>query len=84
MKKLYLSLLIGILCLIWISPTNAQQVNTLYFMENSPLRSNFNPSFQPTSNFYIGFPVLGLTYFGLGNNYLTLKDVVYNKNGETI
>lgn len=84
MKKLYLSLLIGILCLIWISPTKAQQVNTLYFMENSPLRSNFNPSFQPTSNFYFGFPVLGLTYFGLGNNSLTLKDVVYNKNGETI
>jgi outer membrane protein OmpA-like peptidoglycan-associated protein len=62
----------------------AQQVNTLYFMENVPIRNNFNPAFQPTSNFYFGLPALGYNQFGLGNNSLTIKDLIYGKNGQTI
>lgn len=57
---------------------SAQQVNTMYFMENVPMRNYLNPAFQPLSNFYLGFPVLGYTQFSFGNNALTLKDVAYN------
>lgn len=62
----------------------SQQVNTLYFMDNVPVRHYLNPAFQPYSNFYLGMPILGFTQFGVGNNSLTLKDFVYNKNGQTI
>ena len=63
---------------------SAQQVNTMYFMENVPVRHYLNPAYQPLSNFYLGFPVLGYTQFNVGNNSLTIKDVVYNNNGQTI
>jgi len=62
----------------------AQQVNTLYFMENVPVRNNLNPAFQAYSNFYFGLPVLGYTQFGFGNNSLTVSDIVYGKNNKTI
>lgn len=56
---------------------NSQQVNTMYFMDNVPYRNKLNPAFQPISNFYLGFPVIGYTQFGVGNNSLSLKDVIY-------
>ena len=75
-------LLLGFFSLFGLS---AQQVNTMYFMENVPVRSYLNPAFQPLSNFYLGFPVLGYTQFSFGNNALALKDVAYNDaNGKPI
>ncbi|MDO9153048.1 MAG: DUF5723 family protein [Paludibacter sp.] len=70
------------ICTLSIS---AQQINTLYFMENVPVRHYLNPAFQPSSNFYLGLPLLGNTQFGLGNNSLTLKNLIYNDElGNTI
>ena len=37
----------------------AQQVTTLYFLENAPMRHIVNPAFQPVSNGYINFTPLG-------------------------
>ena len=54
-----------------------QQVNTMYFMDNVPYRNKLNPAFQPISNFYLGFPVFGYTQFGIGNNSLSMKDIIY-------
>ena len=34
---------------------SAQQVNTLYFLENAPMRHTINPAFQPVSKGYITF-----------------------------
>lgn len=63
----------------------AQQVNTLYFMENVPTRHILNPAFQPKTDFYLSLPIIGYTQFSAGNNSLTLKDVVYrNNDGQTI
>jgi len=63
----------------------SQQVNTMYFMENVPERNYLNPAFQPLSNFYLGFPVIGFTQFSFGNNSLTLKDLAYKDiNGNPI
>ncbi len=63
----------------------AQQVNTMYFMDNVPLRNTLNPAFQPISNFYLGFPLVGFTQFGMGNNSIALKDMIYNDaKGKTI
>jgi len=85
MKKNIINKIVFVLFLIFSTITVfAQQVNTIYFMENVPIRHYLNPAFQPLSNFYFGFPVLGYTQFGVGNNSLTLKDFVYNKDGKTI
>ncbi len=59
----------------------AQQTNTLYFVENSPLRHMFNPAFQPQKDFYVSFPLLGYVGGELGNNSLKLNDLIYDQNG---
>ena len=66
--------------------THAQQVNTLYFLENAPMRHTINPAFQPVSNGFINFTPLGWMSLGFGNNSLTMSDVlIYDKvTGQTI
>ena len=62
----------------------AQQVNTLYFMENVPVRHFLNPSFQPVTEYYVSLPVIGFTQMSVGNNSLAMKDILYNVNGQTV
>lgn len=73
-------------CTISVCSLNisAQQTNTLYFLENSSLRHKLNPAFQPVSDFYISLPLIGYSTFNVGNNSLSLKDIVYNENGNTV
>ena len=65
---------------------NAQQVQTLYFLENAPMRHIINPAFQPVSGFYLTFPVIGYTSLWAGNNAFTMQDFVFNDptTGNTI
>jgi len=86
MKRRNIYKIVLIICGFFSTLTiSAQQVNTMYFMENVPVRNSLNPAFQPLSNFYLGFPVLGFTQYSLGNNSLTLKDFAYNDaNGKPI
>jgi len=84
MKQTYKSLIFIILYSIIPFIVGAQQVNTIYFMENVPFRHTLNPAFQPTSYYYLSLPYVGLTQVDVGNNSLTLKDVIYNYNGQTI
>ena len=49
MKRTILAALVAMITL----GTNAQQVTTLYFLENSPMRHSINPAFQPVSSGYI-------------------------------
>jgi len=53
-------------------------------MKDIPVRHYLNPSFQPVNDFYIGLPVIGFSQFGVGNNSLVLKDVIYKMHGENI
>lgn len=62
----------------------AQQVNTLYFMDEVPIRHFMNPSFQPASDYYVSLPVVGFMKLSVGNNSLSLKDIIYNVNGQTV
>ena len=64
---------------------SAQQVNTLYFLENAPMRHSINPAFQPVQEFYMTFPIIGYTSFWAGNYDLTLSDWIYkDPSGKTI
>ena len=62
----------------------AQQVSTLYFLENAPMRHLVNPAFQPVSEGYVNFTPLGYSSFWIGNNSLTVSDVIYNYQGKTV
>ncbi len=67
---------IMMLALVAISTiaVSAQQVNTLYFLENAPMRHTINPAFQPVSQGYVNFSPLGWMTVEIGNNSLTLSD----------
>lgn len=56
----------------------AQQVNTLYFLENAPMRHTINPAFQPVSKVYITLPAIGYTSFWAGNNAFNMGRLVFN------
>lgn len=63
----------------------AQEVSTLYFLDNAPMRHTLNPAFQPVSNGYVNFTPLGYMSSWEGNNSLTLSDVLFlAPNGKTI
>lgn len=83
MKQFFRSTALAIALLTGIT-LSAQEVNTLYFLENAPMRTLFNPALMPVSSGYIVFTPLGYTSLWVGNNSLTLSDLVYTKNGQTI
>ncbi len=82
MKKLRNTLLIVLLSVAALG--SAQEVNTLFFLENAPMRHIVNPAFQPVSNGYVNFTPLGYMSLWAGNNSLTMRDLIYNYNGKTI
>ncbi|MDR1679758.1 MAG: DUF5723 family protein [Prevotellaceae bacterium] len=78
MKKLkYITVALLMLC--FGANLKAQQVGTLYFMNNVPERSDYNPAFQPIHNVWIDLPVLPNYRMGLGNNSLSFNDVIFSK-----
>ena len=83
MKTINKYIAVLLLCL-GAASVSAQQVNTLYFLEDAPTRHYINPAFQPTSDGYFLLPAIGWTSFGLMNNSITLKDLIYpNTLGQT-
>ena len=85
MKTTFRILFVSIL-LATASIINAQQVNTLYFLENAPMRHLINPAFQPVSNVYVTLPVIGYSSVWAGNNAFTMKDFIFKDptTGNTI
>ena len=86
MKKTMKRFMMLALAATCITAIQAQQINTLYFLENAPMRHTINPAFQPVSNGYVNFTMLGWTQFSVGNNSLTISDVltVDPSTGKTI
>ena len=76
MKAMKKSLLAALVAIFAIS-ANAQQVTTLYFLENAPMRHTINPALQPVSKGFINFSPLGWMSLGIGNNSLTVSDVLF-------
>ena len=84
MKQIFRFTALAIALLTGSMALSAQEVNTLYFLENAPQRTLFNPALMPVSSGYIEFTPLGYTSLWVGNNALSLHDLVYTKNGQTI
>ena len=74
MKTMKKSMLVALAALFCLS-VSAQQVTTMYFLENAPMRHTINPAFQPYSNGFINFSPLGWTSMSIGNNSLTVSDI---------
>ena len=72
--KTYLAALVAMVAI----SASAQQVTTLYFLENAPMRHTINPAFQPASNGYINFAPIGWSSYSVGNNAFTIQDVLFN------
>ena len=72
-KRFILAALVAMMTL----SASAQQVTTLYFLENAPMRHTINPAFQPVSKGFINFTPLGWMSLGLGNNSFTIQDVLF-------
>ena len=68
----------------FVTTIRAQHVNTLYFMENVPFRHTLNPAFLPQNELYISLPIIGFSQLNFENNSLTIKDLIYNYNGQTV
>ncbi|MBQ8386323.1 MAG: OmpA family protein [Paludibacteraceae bacterium] len=85
MKTTFRNLFVAVL-LMSTSIVSAQQVNTLYFLENAPMRHIINPAFQPVSKVYVTLPAIGYTSFWAGNNAFTMQDFIYKDaiTGNTI
>lgn len=79
MKKINKYIMVALMAAISFG-ANAQQVNTLYFLENAPMRHTINPAFQPVSKGYINFTPLGWMTISAGNNSLTVSDVLFKDN----
>ena len=76
MKRIHQILLSALVATMSIG-ASAQQVNTLYFLENAPMRHTLNPAFQPVSQGYVNFTPLGWTSMSVGNNSLTVSDLFF-------
>ena len=74
MKTMKRTMLIALAALFTVG-VSAQQVTTIYFLENAPMRHTINPAFQPYSNGFINFSPLGWTSMSVGNNSLTVSDI---------
>ncbi len=72
-KKIFLSITIS--ALFW-GNTMAQDSQTLYYMNRVPQATMMNPAMQPACNFFFGLPVVSSLQLDVGNNRLSLTDVI--------
>ena len=79
MKNIRIYILSAFMALTAVS-LSAQQVTTLYFLENAPMRHTINPAFQPVSDGFLNFTPLGWMSLGAGNNSFTMSDLIFVDN----
>lgn len=59
------------------------QMRTAYFMEGTYFRTELNPALTPGRG-YVALPVLGSVGFGLKNNFISVDNLIYNRNGQPV
>lgn len=60
--------------------TTSAQMRTAYFMEGSYFRTDMNAALAPTRG-YIKIPVVGTLGLDFGNNYFSVNNLFYKKDG---
>ena len=70
-------ILVAVLC---GAMTTSAQMRTAYFMEGSYFRTDMNAALAPTRG-YIKMPMVGGLGLELGNNYFSVNNLFYQKDG---
>lgn len=83
MKIKYFLLSIILICIVPAFRLNAQN-GTLYFMDDVPARNRLNPAFIPDSKGYLDFIILPDFHIQAGSNAFSVKDVIFNRDGQVI
>ncbi len=78
--KIFKNIFIILVLFLLLFTVKSQQVNTLYFLENVPVRHTFNPALQPLSGFYLSLPVIGNTQLNVGNNSFVANSLLFTKD----
>ena len=79
MKQIY-KYIIAFVALVGGIATTSAQMRTAYFMEGSYFRTDMNAALAPTRG-YIKLPMLGALGVDFGNNYFSVDNLFYNKDG---
>lgn len=78
MKRILYTLVALLLC-----DVASAQMRTSYFMEGSYFRTDMNPAMAPTRG-YIQMPVLGSLGVAVNNNFISVDNFFYKRNGEVV
>ena len=78
MKRIILTIVISLSLL-----TASAQLRSAYFMEGSYFRTDMNPALVPHRG-YFTLPALGGVGVGMHNNQLSVDNLFYNRDGQTV
>ena len=78
MKKIIITLAVSLFAL-----SASAQLRTAYFMDGSYLRTDMNPALIPDRG-YFTLPVIGGFDLGLNNNFLSVDNFIYSRDGQTV
>lgn len=78
--KAYNKFLIILIAVVGGVVTSSAQMRTSYFMEGSYFRTDMNPALAPTRG-YIKLPMVGGLGIDFGNNYFSVDNLFYKKDG---
>lgn len=79
MKQIF-KYIIAIIAFVGGVATASAQMRTAYFMEGSYFRTDMNAALAPTRG-YIKLPAAGALGVDLGNNYFSVNNLFYKKDG---
>jgi hypothetical protein len=60
------------------------QPSTLYYMNYLPYQSYMNPAIQPACRVYVELPGISAINFSMGNNSVSINDLIYLNNGQMV
>ena len=73
-------IIVILVAVLGVLTTVSAQMRTSYFMEGSYFRTDMNAALAPTRG-YIKTPLIGGMGVNLGNNYLSVNNLFYKKDG---
>ena len=78
--KIYRKIVIILVAVVAGIATSSAEMRTSYFMEGSYFRTDMNAALAPTRG-YIKLPVAGAVGLDFGNNYFSVNNLFYKKDG---
>ena len=76
------NILFSLILLFIATLSEAQQVNSLYFLDNVPFQQNINPALQPEREGFYALPVIGFGQISAGNTSFSVKSFLYQPKGQ--